>query len=387
MHAIALDVSASVLKGLGGDRQFHEIAKTAISDTQACERLSKLDLFCEVASTQLPSAIALENDFAYPTITIHRERDFRIELLFWRRGSEAYVHDHMAGGAFGVVVGRRVHVRFKFHPHGPETTPGVCSGELVADDAHVCDPGYICEIPPHDGLIHSLFYLDDIAVTLSIRQICDINTSALGSKGIVYKPHEGHYLAALRLSSGMGADSRKLATFIESSLSGDNAVERLPALISDLADHRPAAQLLAAASSESFATNSYLTETICDALGHRHPGLAGPVVDSLHWFGDKTRIGMVDEYFDESEVLFAWLLTMLCSRMMVIEVLSRALKISLVDAEQRMLAAAGRLQLQEIDFGAGPEPLIRSAPLLRTLESYGIVTAIEELMSPAGGHP
>lgn len=381
---VAHDVSAALRDGLGSVRPFHSVAKAAITDTMACERLSELDLFREVAGRPLPPAIALENDFAYPTITIHRERDFRIELLFWRRGSEAYVHDHMTGGAFGIVVGRRVHVQFKFNSYLLETAPNVSAGELVVDDARVCDPGYVCEIPPGDGLIHSLYYLDNIAITLSIRQINEINTTTTGSDDAVYRAHEGHYLAALRLGAGMGLDSRKLVTFIESFLSSGDGAERLASLINEVTDHRPAAQLLAAASSASLAVHANLTDVICSAMGRRYPSLATPVNDSLLWFGDKVRFGLIDEHLDETELLFSWLLTMLCPRTMVIDILSRAMGLSLEEAEQRMLTIAGKLHMQEIDFGTGPELLIRSAPLLRTLESYGTATSTATSTSPVG---
>lgn len=113
-----------------------------------------------------------ENNYGSPTITLYRDERFRVELIFWGAGPEVYVHDHVEPGAFGVVLGPRIHSAYTFEP-SPPAIGDVDIGQLRSRRIDVLHPGSVVEIPPGDGLIHSLFYPDTANVTLSVRKTAE----------------------------------------------------------------------------------------------------------------------------------------------------------------------------------------------------------------------
>ena len=52
-------------------------------------------------------------DFGQPALTVVRNADFRIDLLYWIENTAA-THDHITCGAFAAVHGDRLHGQYSF---------------------------------------------------------------------------------------------------------------------------------------------------------------------------------------------------------------------------------------------------------------------------------
>lgn len=157
-----------------------------------------------------------ENNYGSPTITLYRDERFRVEVIFWGLGPEVYVHDHVEPGAFGVVRGPRIHSTYSFEPaYRPESDIEV--GRLRSRRVEVLPPGSVVEIPPGDGLIHSLFYPHSVNITLSVRKTAE-NWSDAGLSRFYVAP-------SLRVAMGGDASADRFSDFlrreIEESRSSD----------------------------------------------------------------------------------------------------------------------------------------------------------------------
>jgi hypothetical protein len=131
----------------------------------------ELDVAAAVREIFARAAIArqtsLTQAFGEPPLTLYRERDFYIELLFWHTGTTG-VHEHRFSGAFLVAEGSSLHCRYRFE--GGETiTPSFRLGEVSLTSVEVLERGMARPIPCGPALIHSVFHLDAPSVTVVVR--------------------------------------------------------------------------------------------------------------------------------------------------------------------------------------------------------------------------
>ena len=104
-------------------------------------------------------------DFGQPALTVVRNADFRIDLLYWIENTAA-THDHITCGAFAAVHGDRLHGRYSFV--GEERLgPWIEIGELNKVELEVMLEGDARPLRP--DLIHDVFWLSKPSVTLVVR--------------------------------------------------------------------------------------------------------------------------------------------------------------------------------------------------------------------------
>ncbi len=116
----------------------------------------------------LPAQSSLTEAFGEPPLTLYRERDFYLELLFWHTGTTG-VHEHRFSGAFLVAEGSSLETRYHF-TEARALGGGLALGELTFLGAEVLPPGEVREIHPGGRrLIHSVFHLGAPSVTLVAR--------------------------------------------------------------------------------------------------------------------------------------------------------------------------------------------------------------------------
>lgn len=119
------------------------------------------------AGGRLPTQRALDEAFGEPPLTVYRQADFFIELLFWHTGTTG-VHEHRFSGAFMVAEGSSLETRYRF----TETTAygrGFALGQLELVAADVLARGTVRPIHPGRRLIHSVFHLGAPSATLVVR--------------------------------------------------------------------------------------------------------------------------------------------------------------------------------------------------------------------------
>lgn len=178
---------AQMGSGLGGvvDRLVGEMCQSLSLKAEPFERVA-----AECLSSILPDFIAAwsptgfldlprapqhraENNYGSPTVTLFRDHRFRVEVIFWGAGPEVYVHDHVEPGAFGVVRGARLHATYCFAPLALADAD-IEIGQLQPRGMELLRPGAVVEIPPGDGLVHSLFYPGPANITLSVRKTAEV---------------------------------------------------------------------------------------------------------------------------------------------------------------------------------------------------------------------
>jgi hypothetical protein len=115
-------------------------------------------------SVELPTQ-SWQFDFGQPAITVARNDDFRIDLLYWLENASA-THDHVTCGAFAAMLGERLHGIYQFHGER-DLDPQVRLGDLRRTELGIMRESEICAIRPE--FIHDLFWLEKPTVTLVIR--------------------------------------------------------------------------------------------------------------------------------------------------------------------------------------------------------------------------
>ena len=104
-------------------------------------------------------------DFGQPAITVVRNADFRIDLLYWIENTAA-THDHITCGAFAAVHGDRLHAQYSFVGQ-QQLGPWIETGELRKIAFEVMLEGEARPLRP--DLIHDVFWLSKPSVTLVVR--------------------------------------------------------------------------------------------------------------------------------------------------------------------------------------------------------------------------
>jgi hypothetical protein len=104
-------------------------------------------------------------DFGQPAVTVIRNDDFRIDLLYWLENATA-IHDHITCGAFAAVLGDRLHGIYDFNDQ-QDLDEHVQTGILRRTDFGLMREGDAHEIQP--DFIHDLYWLGRPTVTLVVR--------------------------------------------------------------------------------------------------------------------------------------------------------------------------------------------------------------------------
>lgn len=104
-------------------------------------------------------------DFGQPAITVTRNDDFRIDLLYWIENASA-IHDHITCGAFSALHGQRLHGLYEFAAE-ERLGPWIETGRLTRKRFEVMREGDARPIRP--DLVHDLFWLGKPSVTLVVR--------------------------------------------------------------------------------------------------------------------------------------------------------------------------------------------------------------------------
>ena len=146
-------------------RGFPEIAASALShfDPPDFDPVELGRYLLHTSIVQQP-----QTRFSNLPLMLYRSEGFYLELLVWTKGTTS-IHQHGFSGAFRVVAGSSLHTDYRFLAHrhlGSHMTVGEVQAcgmrRLVAGDVMPIRSG-------PDGLIHSLFHLDNPSATLVAR--------------------------------------------------------------------------------------------------------------------------------------------------------------------------------------------------------------------------
>lgn len=190
------------------NRRFHlaslpEVATTALQDIPVPDELDAVAILRHVAATpDLPQQEDPKGRFGHPPVTLYRGRDFFVSALYWLDGTTS-VHQHGFSGAFRVLTGGSLHVRYGFSTVD-EVTHRLAVGDLKLATSELLDVGDVRVIEPGDGLIHALFHLERPSVTIVVRSyVQPIGQPQLNylRPGVAYDPFYRDDLIERRLQS------------------------------------------------------------------------------------------------------------------------------------------------------------------------------------------
>lgn len=163
-------------------RSLPEIAAAALENFDEIDGVGLETLASFLEDTRL--AQQAKNPFSDLPLTVFRSRDFYIELLVWSRATTA-IHQHGFSGAFRVVRGSSIHTRYRFDARR-RISDDFLLGEVRALGSEALAVGSVRQIQPGaEGLIHSLYHLDNPSLSLIIRTS---GHSAFGPQYSYYPP-------------------------------------------------------------------------------------------------------------------------------------------------------------------------------------------------------
>lgn len=154
------------------EREFCEIAVSALNEARLCEELTISDLVRWFNHERGPAPqINIDSSFGEPPLTLASTSRFYIEALFWLDGTTS-IHQHRFSGAFSVLTGSSIHTRHTFE-HKRRINASTVVGILELDDVEFLQPGQVRPIKAGTGTVHSVFHLDRPTVSIVVRTMVD----------------------------------------------------------------------------------------------------------------------------------------------------------------------------------------------------------------------
>lgn len=165
---IGRSVEAAWRPSRSDERAFSAAATKVLEEVELPADFDALSLLREVAGASwLPQQEDIDATFGEPPLTVYRSRDFFVSVLFWFDGTTT-IHEHSFSGAFRVLAGSSIHVRYEFVP-SDVISRRLQFGEIVMRDAEVLRVGDVRPISASSDGAHSLFHLERPSITLVIR--------------------------------------------------------------------------------------------------------------------------------------------------------------------------------------------------------------------------
>ena len=149
---------------------FPSLASTALMSCRLHTEYSlwdaaKLSMFGAVAGDAAVSELAR----GQPCLTLYVGRGLQLDLSFWTTGSDA-IHGHSFDGAFQVLYGRSIHVRWKYSPSNIYED-GASDGEFEPETSEILGPGDARPISASPSAIHSSYYFARPSVSLAVKAL------------------------------------------------------------------------------------------------------------------------------------------------------------------------------------------------------------------------
>lgn len=122
------------------------------------------------AGIDLPKQRSSSDNFGQPPTVMFRAEGLEIQALTWLEGTTS-IHQHGFDGAFKVLVGSSLHVRYGFDRDEQLAQGHLVVGELDMKSAEILRTGDVRPIPSGSDFIHALFHLERPSVTIVVRNL------------------------------------------------------------------------------------------------------------------------------------------------------------------------------------------------------------------------
>jgi hypothetical protein len=154
------------------DDAFAEIAQRALTEERLHERYTARDVIREGITAPLTvPQIDAQAKFGQPPVTLFRNARFYVAVLFWV-DSTTSVHEHGFSGAFSVLGGASLHVRYGFAPQ-VRVNSRLGVGKIAQKGASILEHGAVQRIAAGPQGAHALFHLERPSATVLVRTHAD----------------------------------------------------------------------------------------------------------------------------------------------------------------------------------------------------------------------
>ncbi len=154
------------------EKQFPAIASEALAAFQP-EAFDLQEVGRFLFTTSIPQQPATR--FSNLPVTMYRGDGFHLELLIWTQATTS-IHQHAFSGAFRLVEGSSLHSDYCFLEQ-QRINSHVLLGDIRMEDMRLLKRGDVLPIVSgRDGLVHSLFHLDEPSATLVARTSTDLDS-------------------------------------------------------------------------------------------------------------------------------------------------------------------------------------------------------------------
>lgn len=145
------------------------IATAALQDIPVPSGLTP-ELILDLLATgrNVPKQRPSSDIFGQPPAVMYRGESFQIQALTWMEGTTS-THQHGFDGAFRVVWGSSLHVKYSFQQAESLADGHLVAGELTMIQAEALWKGDVRPIVSGPAFIHSLFHLERPSMTVVVR--------------------------------------------------------------------------------------------------------------------------------------------------------------------------------------------------------------------------
>lgn len=204
IEKLGLQVEFEYRRANVDQRQLPKIAEAALTKFNQLDGVDLKALVSYLEDGSVPQQG--HNPFSDLPVTVFRSRDFYIELLVWSHATTS-IHQHGFSGAFRVVRGSSIHTRYAFRTRR-RVSDDCLIGDMNLLGSETLSVGSVRRIEPGaDGLIHSLYHLDNPSLSLIVRTT---GHSAFGPQYSYYPPTLALYRKALESDDLVSTFSRLL---------------------------------------------------------------------------------------------------------------------------------------------------------------------------------
>lgn len=116
----------------------------------------------------LPRQRPLNDAFGQPPAVFYLRDGLEVQALTWMEGTTS-IHQHGFDGAFRVLCGSSLHVRYRFEPDDTVAGGHLTLGRLRMQESEVLRAGATRPIVSGPDFIHALFHLERPSVTIVVR--------------------------------------------------------------------------------------------------------------------------------------------------------------------------------------------------------------------------
>jgi hypothetical protein len=150
-------------------QQLAEVATDALREVPVPDELTPTSVLGLLAvGSDLPRQRKSSDQFGQPPAVMFKSDDLEVQAITWMEGTTS-IHQHGFDGAFRVLWGSSLHVRYSFATGETLSDGHLLAGQLTMEGPEILWTGDVRPIVGGFDFIHALFHLERPSVTIVVR--------------------------------------------------------------------------------------------------------------------------------------------------------------------------------------------------------------------------